>query len=80
MEYLGMLNFYKRFIPGAAAMLSPLYDATAGAASEGLTPARHRVDRDQTAGLPRVESPTRHSRAAGPFRAGRPTGPYHRRF
>ena len=24
MEYLGMLNFYKRFIPGAATLLSPL--------------------------------------------------------
>ena len=34
MEYLGMLNFYKRFIPGAAALLSPLYDATAGAATK----------------------------------------------
>ena len=31
MEYLGMLNFYKRFIPGAATLLSPLYDATEGA-------------------------------------------------
>ena len=34
MEFLGMLNFYKRFIPGAATLLSPLYDATAGASSK----------------------------------------------
>ena len=34
MEHLGMLNFYKRFIPGAAALLSPLYDATAGNATQ----------------------------------------------
>ena len=33
-EYLGMLNFYKRFIPGAATLLSLLYDATAGASSK----------------------------------------------
>ena len=34
MEYLGMLNFYKRFIPGAASLLSLLYDTTAGASSK----------------------------------------------
>ena len=34
MEFLGMLNFYKRFIPGAATLLSPLYYATAGASSK----------------------------------------------
>ena len=34
MEYLGLLNFYNRFIPGAATLLSPLYDATAGASSK----------------------------------------------
>ena len=28
MEYLSMLNFYKRFIPGAAQILSLLYDAS----------------------------------------------------
>ena len=28
MEYLGMLNFYKRFIPRAAQTLSPLYDTS----------------------------------------------------
>ena len=34
MEYLDMLNFYKRFIPGAATILSLLYNATAGASSK----------------------------------------------
>ena len=34
MEFLGMLNFYKRFIPWAATLLSPLYDATAGTSSK----------------------------------------------
>ena len=34
MEFLGMFNFYKRFIPGAAAVLSPLFDATSGTSSK----------------------------------------------
>ena len=34
MEFLGMLNFYKRFIPGAASVLAPLFDATVGIATK----------------------------------------------
>ena len=36
MEFLGMVNFYRRFIPRAAALLSPLFDATAGSDSKSL--------------------------------------------
>ena len=30
-RYLGMINFYRRFIPGAAKTLKPLYDLLKGA-------------------------------------------------
>ena len=61
MEFLGMLNFYKRFIPGAATLLSPLYDATAGDASKASlqrdvewTESRLRAFRESKARLARA--------------------------
>ena len=37
MSFLGMLNFYQRFIPGAARMLKPLTDALKGKPQKELT-------------------------------------------
>ena len=37
MSFLGMLNFYRRFIPGAARMLKPLTDALKGKPQKELT-------------------------------------------
>ena len=37
MSFLGMLNFYQRFIPGAARMLKPLTDALKGKPQKLLT-------------------------------------------
>ena len=34
MSFLGMLNFYRRYLRGAASILKPLTDATRGAGSK----------------------------------------------
>ena len=40
LEFSGMVNFYHRFVPQAAQLMSPLYDATAGAGTSKALMAR----------------------------------------
>ena len=61
MEYLGMLNFYKRFVPRASHLLSPLYDATKSTGSKSAlqravdwTTERIRAFRESKAALARA--------------------------
>ena len=52
MEFLGMLNFYKRFIPGAATLLSPLYDSHGRSLDKSFATEIGRMDRVQDPGFP----------------------------
>ena len=80
MEFLGMFNFYKRFIPGAAAVLSPLFDATTG------TSCNTTLKKDVEWTIPRIrafqEAKSRLSlgHSTKPFHPGRPTGTDNRRI
>ena len=76
-RFLGMLYFYRRFLPHAATTQAPLHDALSGPKLKGS----HPVTWDDTCcSLQRVQNKPITSHSTGLSPSNRSTRPSHRRF